>query len=100
EGASLVEGSVMVWMINRNGSFPQLKEGGWQSRKLTPRGVDGTETRRYQLARTADGAVWLLRQGLWRFDGANWAPMMAGTDRLDNADLIGAAGSRLWISEL
>src|SRR5437764_1585882 len=89
EGASIVAGDGQVSMIDRSGNFSQFKDGHWQSHKLALPGVDWTETRQYpsspQLARTADGAVWLLRHRLWRFDGANWVSITVGTFHLDDA---------------
>src|SRR5262249_25235919 len=52
-----------------------------------------------QLARTSDGTLWLRFQGIWRLDGEVWRSVSAGDDNLKNADMIGAAGNRLWLAE-
>lgn len=102
-GTSIVAGGGEAWVIDATGKLSHFANGQWHSQKLALPGVTWSENRRYtgnpRLARTQDGAVWLMRQGLWRWDGASWTQVTAGEDKLESAELIGAAGDRVWLSE-
>jgi tetratricopeptide (TPR) repeat protein len=96
---SIVAGNGEVWVIDAAGKFSHLGHGHWDSRTLSLPGVDWSEnTFKYQpkLARSTDGTLWLQRQRLFRFDGANWTPAPAASG---DSQLIGAAGNRVWLSE-
>jgi Tfp pilus assembly protein PilF len=103
EGASIVAGGGQVWIIDHTGKLSHFQAGQWQSKKLELPGMtwaahsdDGGSP---HLARTTNGAVWLVWQGLWKLDGANWVPVTDGENRLEQAELVGAAGDRLWLSD-
>jgi len=102
-GASIVAAGGQVWVIDSSGNFSHFEGGRWRSHKLVAPGLNWTEDqngwRSPQLARTPDGALWLAYDGIWRFDGANWEQVTAGTDDLKDAYLVGAAGNLLWLSD-
>jgi tetratricopeptide (TPR) repeat protein len=91
-GASIVAGGGQVWVIDRGGTLFHFHGGQWQPRTWT----DHPSAGKPKLARTGNEAVWLAWQGLWRFDGAKWAPV---PELPKDAELIGAAGDRLWFSD-
>ena len=101
-GASIVTGGGEVWVIDSTAKLSHFAGGQWQSRTLSLPGVkwdNDPDAENPRLARTADGSVWLMRQGLWRWDGALWSRVTDGPDNLENAGLLGAAGQRLWLSD-
>ncbi|HYL78908.1 MAG TPA: hypothetical protein VEU96_32255 [Bryobacteraceae bacterium] len=101
EGA-IVAGGGEVWVIDHTGKLSHFAAGKWTSQKLALEGVAWTEKPdegNPELARTPNGNVWLVWQGLWRFDGSSWSRVKAGTDGLENTRLIGAAGDRVWLSD-
>lgn len=100
EGA-IVAGGGEVWVIDHTGKLSHFAAGKWTSQNLAIEGVAWTEKPdegNPELARTSNGNVWLVWQGLWRFDGASWSRVKAGMDGLENARLIGASGDRVWLS--
>jgi tetratricopeptide (TPR) repeat protein len=103
ESAQIVAGDGQVWVIDHTGKFSHVQAGQWQSQKLELPGVtweaSPDDAGSPQLARTANGVVWLEWQGLWKLDGAKWASVTDGENRLKDAELVGAAGDRLWLSD-
>jgi hypothetical protein len=74
-GASIVAGGGEVWVIDSSGKLSHFASGKWQSRTLALPGVKWSENPdagNPRLVRTSDGTVWLMRDGLWRWDGAGW----------------------------
>jgi tetratricopeptide (TPR) repeat protein len=101
-GASIVSGGGEVWVIDLSGKLSHFADGHWHSQNLVLPGVDWSEkafTFRPKLARTSDGTLWLQRQRLWRWDGANWTLVTAAREASEDAQLIGAAGDRVWLSD-
>jgi tetratricopeptide (TPR) repeat protein len=101
EAASIVAGGGEVWIIDHTGRFLHFKDGEWQSQTLAIPGVTWTKTEwegTPELARTADGAVWLVWQGAWRLDGENRVPLTVAGASLQDPYLVGVAGDRLWLS--
>ena len=94
-GASIVAGGGEVWMIDRSGKLFHYKGGEWENRIWKDHPSSGHP----QLARAADGALWAVWNGIWRFDGAAWAPAAVGQDSLVHVRLVGATGDRLWFSD-
>jgi len=102
EGASIVAGGGHVWVIDHTGKLSHFANGKWTSEKLALPGVTWTNNPDEgdpELALTANGNLWLDWEGVWRFDGARWSAVTVGTDRLNNAQLIGATGDRVWFSD-
>src|SRR5271165_825903 len=91
EGASIVAGGGEVWVIDPAGKLSHFVAGKWKNEKL-PAAKPANADRTPRLARTVNGTVWLAWQGLWRWDGGNWLAVT------EDADLIGAAGDRVWLS--
>ena len=91
---ALVAGDGQAWMVNGEGAIFHFKDGLW----VKTGSVQPPDRGSPELARTADGAVWLVWHGVWRLDGGAPVPVTAGADRLTDARLIGAAGDRLWLS--
>jgi hypothetical protein len=101
-GASTVAGDGQVWMVDRSGKIFHFAKGKWSSQKLVLPGMtveQSAEEEGPQLARTADGSVWLVSQRVWRLYGDFWLPVIADRKLLDNVTLLGAAGDRLWLME-
>ena len=101
-GASIVAGDGQVWIVEDSGKLFHFEKGKWTTQKLSLPGMrsgPGPEAGSPELARTADGTVWLVWQRLWRLYGDIWLPVIADHKLLDEATLIGAAGDRLWLSD-
>jgi tetratricopeptide (TPR) repeat protein len=101
-GAWTVAGGGEVWVVDSTGKQSHFAKGQWNSQQVSLPGVTWSK-RAYgpptRLARTEDGSVWLMRQGLWRWDGTNWIRITAGEESLQDAELLGAAGNRIWLSD-
>jgi tetratricopeptide (TPR) repeat protein len=102
QGASTVAGDGQVWIVDGIGKLLHFADGKWASQKLVLPGI-GTqhspEDQGPQLARTADGTVWLVSQRVWRLSGDFRIPVISDGKLLDNVTLLGAAGDRLWLLE-
>jgi tetratricopeptide (TPR) repeat protein len=101
-GASIVAGGGEVWIIDSSGRLSHFHNGQWVSQKLVLPGVNWSrkkDAENPRLARTDDGTLWLMREGLWRWDGETWTQVTAGADKIEDAELIGAAGDRVWLSD-
>ena len=102
QGASIVAGDGQVWIVDHADQFFHFEKGKWATLKLAlpgMRSVPSPEAGSPELARTADGTVWLVWQRLWRLYGDIWLPGIADGKLLDHVTLIGAAGNRLWLSD-
>jgi tetratricopeptide (TPR) repeat protein len=97
-GASIVAGGGEAWVIDSSGKLSHFAKGQWQSQMVVLPGVKWSpDAANPKLARTSDGTVWLMRQGLWRWDGAGWAKVTDGGDALADTELVGASGDRVWL---
>jgi tetratricopeptide (TPR) repeat protein len=102
QGASTVAGDGQVWIVDGTGKLLHFANGKWASQKLVLPGIatrHSPEDQGLQLARTADGTVWLVAQRVWRLDGDFRIPVISDGKLLDNVTLLGAAGDRLWLLE-
>jgi tetratricopeptide (TPR) repeat protein len=102
QGASIVAGDGQVWIADDTGQLFHFGNGKWTTKKLSLPGMKSgpdPEVGSPELARTADGTVWLVAQRLWRLYGDIWLPVIADGKLLDDVTLIGAAGDRLWLSD-
>ncbi len=90
EGASLVAGGGEAWVIDSTGKLSHFAGGKWKIEKPPEVKPDKSYPK---LARTANGAVWLGWQGLWRWEDGAWSPVA------QSVELIGAAGDRVWLSD-
>jgi hypothetical protein len=102
QGASTVAGEGQVWMVDSTGKLFHFANGKWASQKLVLPGIGtqhSSEDQGPQLARTADGTVWLVSQRVWRLSGDFRIPVISDGKLLNNVTLLGAAGDRLWLLE-
>jgi tetratricopeptide (TPR) repeat protein len=102
QGASIVAGGGQVWMVDHTDQFFHFEKGKWATKKLALPGMmanPSVEAASPELARTADGTVWLVSRMLWRLVGEIWLPVIADGKPLKNVTLIGAAENRLWLSD-
>lgn len=86
-----------VWAIDSLGNLSHFDGHAWAVHKLDLPGVRWTsaEDDDPKLATASDGSLWLVFQGLWRYDGASWTPVPAVSSQ---AWLLGTtqAGSYTW----
>jgi tetratricopeptide (TPR) repeat protein len=63
-----------VWAIDTAGNLSHFDGRAWTIRKLDLPGVrwGSQKEREPRLAATANGVLWLVFQGLWRYDGTSW----------------------------
>ena len=102
QGASTVAGDGQVWMVDRSGKLFHFANGKWASQKLVLPGMAAQQSpddQGPQLARTADGTVWLVSQRVWRLSGDFRIPVISDGKLLDNVTLLGGAANRLWLLE-
>ena len=102
-GASIVAGDGQVWVVDDTLKLHHFENGKWTSEKLVLPGVNPEQAKEGgnpELARTADGTVWLVGQSVWRRDGANWVVVTADGRPIEDATLIGTTGDRLWLSDV
>jgi tetratricopeptide (TPR) repeat protein len=99
---AMAAGPSGVWIIDQPGNLSHFDGGRWgiEDLKNTPAGADWkkrVEDDWPELRVTADGAVWLLLEGLWRKDDAGWREI-----KLDNVDwydttAVGQDGGSVWL---
>jgi hypothetical protein len=85
-----------VWAIDHDGNLSHFESGVWTVRKLDLPGVrwsvlSGHEPR---LAATANGALWLVYEGLWRYAGASWTRIAGVTAE---AELVGVTSPGWYV---
>ena len=70
----LAAGGGQVWTIDRAGNLSHFANNAWTTQKLDLPGVQWSmwPDRVPKLAVTGNGTLWLVYQGLWRYDGASW----------------------------
>jgi hypothetical protein len=84
-----------VWVIDQEGNLSHFEGGAWTVRKLDLPGVrGGLSTSIPKLATTANGALWLVYHGLWRYAGASWTRVAGATGE---AELLGATASGWYV---
>jgi len=98
---SIVAAAGHVWVIDYWGSLSEFDGTRWTIRKLDLPGVNWKEDRGPwpQLARTSDGALWLVRDGVWRFDGSRWTALRCPGSSLVDAWFVGVTGDRVWLRD-
>lgn len=86
---SIAAAKGQVWAIDHEGNLSHFDGGAWAVRKLDLPGVSWSVVsgRPPKLAVTANGALWLALQGLWRYDGTSWTRI---SDATSKAELLGA----------
>ncbi len=98
EASSIAAGGGRVWVVDEQGNLSEFDGTRWTIRKLDLPGVNWpARAARPELARTADGTLWLVRGGVWRFDGAHWTAVVPQGKPLTNPWLIGATDDRIWL---
>jgi hypothetical protein len=72
--ASLAVRNGQVWTINRTGNLSHFDGAAWTTQKLNLPGVRWSVWAEPipKLAVTGNGALWLVYQGLWRYQDALW----------------------------
>jgi hypothetical protein len=101
EAASIVASKGEAWVVDAAGNLSHYAGGAWHIGKLALPGVswDNKGAARFpELALAPDGSLWLIRSGVWRFDGAEWAPISSPGRWIEDATLLGVARGRLWLA--
>ncbi len=100
--ASIVAGGGQVWLIDDAEKIHHFEKGRWSTQKLVLPGVNLEKTDdggTPELARTSEGTVWLVWGRVWRLDGSQWLEVKADGKSIEDVNLIGAAGNRLWLTD-
>jgi tetratricopeptide (TPR) repeat protein len=87
-----------VWVIDMEGNLSHFEGGAWAVRKLDLPGVHWSVKldRIPRLAATANGALWLVYQGLWRYAGASWTRVSGATGE---AELLGTTAPGSYVAK-
>ena len=98
---SIAAGGGRAWAIDPSGSLSQFDGTRWTTWRLELPGVswDRADRGRPKLARTADGSLFLVRDGVWRLDGSKWVALTPESQPLRGAWLVGTTGDRVWLWE-
>jgi len=90
QGASIAALNGQVWVVDRDGNLSHFDGNVWAVRKVNLPGVKWSAWSGPipTLAATANGALWLAYQGLWRYDGSSWTRVSGATGK---AEVLGAA---------
>ena len=99
---AIAAGAADVWVIDESADLSHFDGTAWsiENLKNTPAGVnwdERVEDNRLQLRTTADGAVWLLLDGLWRRDDSGWRRLEMRNVDWEVAQLAGTHGDNVWV---
>lgn len=90
-----------VWVISEKGDLAEFDGAHWSVRKAalpdTPHSGDSDESDDPQLAATADGTLWLVWNGVWRWDGGHWSDARPSGEDLREAFLAGSSSQSIWL---
>jgi tetratricopeptide (TPR) repeat protein len=99
--SAIVASPGTVWAIDRKGALSRFAGGQWKTLTREAPGGVWDEKSEYtystHLACTSDGALWLVHNGLWRFDGAAWRAVTFDSQNFAAFGLLGATGDRIWL---
>ena len=88
-GSSTVAAKGQVSVIEESGELWHFDGTQWTNEKVDLPGENVPE-----LARTSDGTLWILRDGLWRREGSAWRTVKSDSQDFKYMDLVGTAGDR------
>ena len=97
---SLVAANGDAWMIDPMGNMSHFDGRQWKVEKVELPGVKWGANEwdaPPELARTMDGSLWIVREGVWRLDGSKWVPIKSGGRDFKAAELIGATSKSIWL---
>jgi tetratricopeptide (TPR) repeat protein len=96
--SSIAAAQGQVWVLDDKGSLAhfdgrlwkvdhvELPGASWSDNKISP-----------DLARTGDGSLWIVRNGVWRWDGSAWTPVTPDGEDFADAGLVGVTSQRIWL---
>ncbi len=99
---SIVAAHGQAWVLGERGSLAHFDGAHWTQQQVELSGGvkwDDEWASSPQLARTEDGSLWIVRDGVWISDGPRWAAMKSGGADFHAADLVGATGQSIWLSD-
>jgi tetratricopeptide (TPR) repeat protein len=103
DARSIIAAGGHVWVIDCWGNLSQFDGSRWTIRKIDLPGLkwhtEGENEHWPRLGRTADGALWLVWGGIWRFDGTRGRRVGPNGRSLREPWLAGSTGDRLWLRE-
>jgi len=89
-----------AWGIDDQGNLAHFDGTQWTVRKADLPGVKwdaDQDDESPQLALTDDGSLWIVHDGVWRLDGAQWVAMKRDGESFKDAWLVGTAGKAIWV---
>jgi hypothetical protein len=98
--SSIAAASGQVWVIDEKGGLAHFDGSRWNTQKIEfpgPKG-SGDEDGSPQLSVTDDGSLWLVWNGVWRWDGSRWTAVKSGGEQFQDVGLVAATGNGLWLS--
>jgi tetratricopeptide (TPR) repeat protein len=97
--ASLAATTGQAWLVDNSGVLSHFDGKQWSQQKLDLPGVTWGDDDQQppELAHTRDGALWMVRGGVWRSPGTQPVDMKALGEDLEFASLVGAGAKTIWL---
>lgn len=98
--SSMVAANGKVWMIGATGKLFHFDGHEWRVEKVDLPGAKwgaDEEEGSPDLARTMDGSLWIVRDGVWRWDGSKWLAIRPGGKDFKDAWLVGSTSKSIWL---
>jgi len=99
--SSIVAADGKVWGIDDQGNLSHFDGRQWTKEKVALPGAKWSEDDddSPELARTGDGSLWIVRSGVWRLDGSEWAAVKPAGEDFKDTWLVGSTSRAIWLSD-
>jgi len=95
--SSIVAAGGQLWVIDVEGNLSHFDGSQWATRHVELPGAKWGDHPWPLLARTADGSLWIARNGLWRSKGPDWVSVKPGGEDLKGFDMVGSTPEGVWL---
>ena len=99
DSSAIAAAAGQVWVLDEKGAIAHFDGRQWAAHRiaLPPEKPGSDRDDSAELAATGDGTLWLVRDGVWRWDGSAWAAVKPGGAEFEEGGLVGATGKRIWL---
>ncbi len=96
---SIVADAGQVWALDQRGNLSHFDRNRWSVAKAQASGLDWNAEQNSdpRLALGPDGSLWLVRDAVWKAQGADWVNLTPPELAKQDVRLVGVAGGRLWL---